>query len=309
MLITYPQPTPIWLDLFNADQAEEAQVATTAGVRIPARDALAEIESSSRLASDGEAIYLSMPIAARNATGLLVSSPLGIIITPKHLVTIRYQELPAFDHFLAGPQARTAQDSAELFAGLLEAVVDRLADVLEHIGGDLDALSRIAFSSDATPGLAPAKADKLLRNALRAVGQAAERTSLVRDSLLGIGRMVPYVLDVGGPWIPSEVQRRCKTIRRDAASLSEYDNQISNKVQFLLDATLGFINIEQNNIIKTLTVVSVVGIPPTLVASIYGMNFKNIPELDWAWGYEYGWAMIILSALVPLVVLKWRGWM
>ena len=97
-------------------------------------------------------------------------------------------------------------------------------------------------------------------------------------------------------------------MRQDVLSLSDYDGHISNKVQLLLDATLGLINIEQNNIIKVLTIVSVVGIPPTLIASMYGMNFKIMPELNWSWGYPYGLALIALSAVLPLVWFKWRGW-
>ncbi len=97
-------------------------------------------------------------------------------------------------------------------------------------------------------------------------------------------------------------------MRQDLASLTEYDSQMTNKVQFLLDATLGFINIEQNSSIKVLTVISLVGVPPTLIASIYGMNFANMPELHWAHGYAYGLSMIALSAVLPLVWFKWRGW-
>jgi len=105
------------------------------------------------------------------------------------------------------------------------------------------------------------------------------------------------------------VKPRLETVRQDVASLNDYDAHLVNKLQLLLDATLGMINIEQNNIIKVLTIVSLVGVPPTLVASMYGMNFKNMPELDWAWGYPYGLAMIALSAVLPLLWFKWRGWL
>ena len=109
-------------------------------------------------------------------------------------------------------------------------------------------------------------------------------------------------------WLPPEVKPRLDITRQDVASLSDYDEHIANKVQLLLDATLGLINVEQNNIIKVLTIVSVVGIPPTLIASMYGMNFKGMPEYDWVWGYPYALAMIALSAVLPLVWFKWRGW-
>ena len=125
---------------------------------------------------------------------------------------------------------------------------------------------------------------------------------------LGIGRIAPYVSSNAAPWLGPEVVRRLETLRHDIASLSDYAAHLDNKVQLLLDATLGLINVEQNNIIKVLTVVSVVGVPPTLVASIYGMNFKAMPELDWSWGYPYGLALIALSAVVPILWFKWRGW-
>ena len=116
------------------------------------------------------------------------------------------------------------------------------------------------------------------------------------------------MVTIAGEWLPADVKPRLETLRQDIASLNDYDTHLVNKVQLLLDATLGLINVEQNNIIKVLTIVSVVGIPPTLVAGIYGMNFKRMPELDWAWGYPYGLAVIALSAILPLLWLKWRRW-
>jgi magnesium transporter len=155
----------------------------------------------------------------------------------------------------------------------------------------------------------PAREDADLRALLRRIGRAGDLASKIRDSLLGIGRIAPYVRSMAGAWLPAEVKPHLETIRQDIASLSDYDAHLVNKVQLLLDATLGLINIEQNNIIKVLTVVSVVGVPPTLVASMYGMNFKHMPELDWAWGYPYGLALIVISAVGPLLWFKLRGWL
>jgi magnesium transporter len=143
---------------------------------------------------------------------------------------------------------------------------------------------------------------------LRSIGRAGDRLSNLRDSLLGIQRIVLYATQHAAGFMPAEDRQRLKTVRQDVTSLTDYDGQLANKVQFLLDATLGFINIEQNNSIKILTVVSVVGVPPTLVASIYGMNFKTMPELDWAWGYPYGLTMIVLTAVIPLIWFKRKGW-
>jgi magnesium transporter len=99
-----------------------------------------------------------------------------------------------------------------------------------------------------------------------------------------------------------------QTANRDVVSLTDFVTHLSDKVQFLLDAVLGFINSEQNEIFKVLTIASVVGIPPTLIASMYGMNFKNMPELSWAWGYEYGLALIVVSIVLPILWFKSRGW-
>ena len=125
---------------------------------------------------------------------------------------------------------------------------------------------------------------------------------------MALARIVPYVATMRGPELPAAVKTRLDTLRHDLASLNDYEFHLLNKVQLLMDATLGLINVEQNDIIKVLTVVSVVGVPPTLVASMYGMNFKYMPELDWSWGYPYGLALIAISAIAPLIWFKWRGW-
>jgi len=147
-----------------------------------------------------------------------------------------------------------------------------------------------------------------LRNSLRQLGHSGDLVSKIRDSTLGVARILPYVITNGAGWIPAEVRLRLDVVSHDVSSLSDYDAHLANKVQFLLDTTLGLINIEQNNIIKVLTIVSVVGVPPTLVAGIYGMNFHVMPELDWTWGYPYGLGMIVLSTIIPLIWFRWRGW-
>lgn len=191
------------------------------------------------------------------------------------------------------------------------AISDRLADVLENIAAELDDLSHRLFRSPATQTgrrRPPARESADLRIILRRIGHSGDLASKIRDSLLGIGRIVPFVATHAAEWLPPEIKPRLETVRLDVTSLSDYDMHIVNKVQLLLDATLGLINIEQNNIIKVLTIVSVVGIPPTLIASMYGMNFKNMPELDWSWGYPYGLALIVVSAVLPILWFKWRGW-
>jgi magnesium transporter len=303
----------VWIDLLNPDAAEIGFVEQATGLHVPSFEELSEIESSSRLHVEHGALYLSTPVVFRADSGEPIATPVGFVLTPKILITVRFKALPVFTSFrerAAKPYA-VHRSSAGAFVGLLEAIVDRIADVLERVGADLDIVSHRVFRAEPRKGAKrrPAREDASLREILRRVGRGGDLASKIRDSLLGIGRMVPYVASLAADWLPAEVKPHLETLRQDIASLNDYDAYLTNKVQLLLDATLGLINIEQNNIIKVLTIVSVVGVPPTLVASMYGMNFKNMPELDWAWGYQYGLALIALSAIGPILWFKLRGWL
>ena len=298
----------VWLDLVSPTDAERSLAERVTGLRVPAQTDLAEIESSSRLAVDGRVLTLSTPMTYLGPDGISMVAPLGCVLSPDHLMTVRFAEMPVFDLF-ATRFAITERHPCSIaaFVGLMEAVVDRLADVLEQVGGELDGMSRRVFRPEDAVRNA-AVTDKKLRATLRGVGRAGERLSNIRASLLGVNRIIGYTREVAGEWIPADLLPRFTTLRQDIASLADYDVQLGNKVQFLLDATLGFINIEQANGIKVLTVVSVVGVPPTLLASIYGMNFKYIPELQWEYGYFYGLAVIVLSGILPLLWFKRKGW-
>jgi magnesium transporter len=306
-------PEIIWLDLLNPTPEEVAFVTRTTRLDMPSFADLSEIEASSRLRAEGDTIFLSAPLLYRTGEGAQTKvTPVGFVINRERLVTIRFQPLPSFTAFIKaitqGEDPHTTGVFA--FAGLTEAIVDRLADVLEGIAADLDALSQRLFHIGplGTRAHRPAREEASLRGALQRVGANGDHASQIRDSLLGIARIVPFVAIHGADWIHPDVATRLETLRHDVASLSDYDMHLVTKVQLLLDATLGLINIEQNNIIKVLTVVSVVGVPPTLVASMYGMNFKFMPELDWSFGYPYALVLIGLSAALPLLWFKLRGW-
>jgi magnesium transporter len=296
----------IWFDLVDPTEAERAIVETATGLSIPTRAQVSEIESSSRLNTIGDALYLSTPAIARNTADVPEVSPIGLVLSPRHLISIRFAELTAFS--TAGQRLPSRTCSAEAFVLLLEAIVDRLADVLEQVGSRLDDVSKDVFQPDSYAPPRHRAADAALRDTLRTVGRIGDHVSKLREALLGVGRIVPYVSEMAHGWLPEGLGSRLRTLRRDIDSLRDYDGHLDNKVQFLLDATLGFITIQQNNIFKILTVVSVVGIPPTLMAGIYGMNFKYMPELTWSWGYAFGWAVIIISALIPLAWFRWRRW-
>ena len=307
LLTPHPARDAVWLDLLDGTAEEKARVTEATGFRVPTLDSLQEIESSSRMAAEGDTLYLSLPAIARTGDDRPVLTPLGIVLSPRHLLTVRFASVGAVEAMAARPGPPTGSFGS--FVTLLEVLVDRIADALERLRAELDTLSRAAFEAEMPAHNRPATMDRRLRRALRAIGRTGDHVSVIRDTLLGVERILPFAADQAKHWMPPEFDDRVRTLRQDIASLNDYDARLADKVQFLLDATLGFISIEQNNTIKILTVVSVVGIPPTLVASIYGMNFKYMPELDWALGYPWGLALIALSAIAPLVLFRIKGWM
>ncbi len=305
-------PPPVWLDLDNPTDAEREQAERLTGLRVPDGEEIAEIETSSRLVNDHGVLRLSTPMLSRGADGVLTAAPVGFVVTPERLLTVRYAGSIVFDHFSQHWRSKDTDGAGpgmEPFLGLLEAIVDRLADVLEHMAAELDALSTALFAPVAQTARSARGRDLFLQETLSQIGVKGERISQLRDGLLGVGRIVRFVPDSVPCCIDEAQRRRLATLDRDVVSLSDYDAQLTSKVQFLLDATLGFINIQQNDAIKVLTVVSIVGIPPTFVASLYGMNFHNMPELSWKYGYQFGLSMIALSIAVPLLLFWRRGWL
>lgn len=299
----------IWIDLLDPTDDEKQMVEKVLNVRIPTIDALSEIEASSRLILERETLYLSTPAVKVGEYGEAELTPLGFIINDTALVTIRFSPLPTFD---AVAKRVASDDDLEtgmcVFTALLEAIVDRGADVLEHLGAETDRLSRSVFKGGLKRKTAPMRATRRLREALGNIGILADRLAMARDVLLGAGRIASFANDVAQQWITDGSKKRLGAVLKDVSSLSDYETRVSDKIQLLLDAVLGFINIEQNNLFKVLTIVSVVGVPPTLLAGIWGMNFKVMPELDWPLGYPMAWLAIIASALLPLVWFKLRGW-
>ena len=299
----------IWMDLLTPTPDERALAESRAKIRVPSIEALSEIEASSRLASDEHAIYLSLPVIARGDTPDAYLTPLGLILTRQVLITVRFEPSSAIDAVANLIQTQPSlRSSAGVFTALLEALVDRGADVLERLAGELDKVSRMVFRGNPETRRHTVRSNAALRGVLNQVGATGDRLSMARDVLLGLSRIAPFVLSLGHGWIIAEFKERLEAVSKDVTSLNDYEGHLSNKVQFLLDAILGFISTEQNDLFKVLTVVSVIGIPLTLVAGIYGMNFKVMPELNWEWGYPFGLAVIVLSAILPYALCKWRGW-
>lgn len=295
---------PYWIDLYQPTPEERERVRSEYGIDVPTREALQEIETSSRLRSEGSALYMSMPLAVEGAGFQPV--PLGFILSPEALITVRYCEIRTFSQ--VKPQAGKNGSSAAVFAMVIAGMVDFSADMLEKMSSDLSAVSAKVFGQDASMAPHDKYFARSLRDSLFAVGSAGDHLSRIRESLLGLQRIVGFVSDMAKDWLGAETRSNLKTAREDLISLAAFEVHISAKTQFLLDAILGYINTEQNDIFKVLTIVSVVGIPPTLIASMYGMNFHYMPELSWRWGYPFGLALIALSILVPIAWFRRRGW-
>jgi magnesium transporter len=304
----------VWLDLNDPTPEEAKAVEAATGLRVPSRAALSEVETSSRLRRVKGGLSLSTPMITFEQSASQLK-PLGFLLTKDHLVTIRFHDLRAFESSakrIADGDGSTTP--SEIFLVVLEELVDSLADALEDMGSELDTLSTRIFDFDVRgaerrrlESPPPRRRDLALRRILRGISNRGKALGKIRSSLLGLERIVPFVSAAcDGIGLPED--SRFETIKRDIESLDEFETRLAENVQFLLDAALGLITIEQNNVFRVLTVVSVVGVPPTLIASIYGMNFKHMPELDWTLGYPYALGLILLSAVAPIVYFRMRGW-
>ena len=299
---------PFWFDLLDPSPDEIARVAADSGIQVPPRASLQEIETSSRLRAEGPVLFASMPLSLQDESAGFAPVPLGFILSPQLLVTVRYSMIHAFARVEESVNTGLHRGSAAVFCALIEGMVDFDADGLEKLSGELAAVSARAFSPRSASSRGNKPVSHALHASLNAVGTAGDHLSRIRESMLGLQRIIGFVLKMATDWLLAEEKARLSTAQQDLNSLVDFEAHLSAKTQFLLDAILGFINTEQNDIFRVLTIVSVVGIPPTLIASMYGMNFHYMPELGWHWGYPYGLTLIALSALVPILWFKRRGW-
>jgi magnesium transporter len=300
----------VWVDLFNPTNAEIGQACTVYGLEIPPREQLEEIEFSSRLQYEDDVFTISVPVTPHNKIGGEdVTSPLGFVVSRDLLVTVRFAQLHTFEAITQRVKRRE-RNAADIFLIILEAMIDYSADRLEEMRAEALQISQRIFHKEMQDWQQNkvARVNRILRETLVEIGDMGERLSHIRDTLLVLQRAVPFVAEHGDGWLENLVKARLKVAAADVQSLNEYGVHLSDKLQFLLDADLGFISTEQNDLFKVMTIASVVGIPPVLVAGIYGMNFHFMPELSWQYGYPYGLALIVISALLPLWWFKRKGW-
>jgi magnesium transporter len=268
-----------WIDAVRPDPQEIAFLERTLGTEVPTLETLSEIETSSRLRSDKDWLHLSIPMIHRKDGFMPALTPLGFVLSKDVLLTVRFKHMKAFDDVLDTVSRHPMQAGGPgALVAILEVIVDHAADLLEGVGSDLDCLAEEIFGTNGANGRRhkPREDGEQLRLVVRKVGRNGDLTSKIEDLLLGMARMVPYVAANAAPYLEAGIRAKLKSLQRDIASLNDYETHLTDKIQFLLDATLGLTNIDQNNIFRILTVVSVIGIPPTFVASMYGMNHSRI---------------------------------
>jgi magnesium transporter len=293
-----PPPDTVWIDLLRPTRAAELVVERALGLEVPTREEMAEIEPSSRLYQADGATFMTASLLARREDRR-ADAPVTFILVRGMLITIRYDDLRAFTLFAErAPALGIASGSAALL-GLLDAVVERLADLLEHAGEEVEQVSDAIFRRPKG-----AEFEALLTDLAR----AQSLTGKARASLVSLARVFSFAALAQEIAADRECTAHLRTLQRDGQSLAEHAASQAGHIQFLLDAALGLINIEQNGIIKFFSVAAVVLMPPTLVASIYGMNFHHMPELAWPFGYPMALSLMFLSAALPFLWFKRRGW-
>jgi magnesium transporter len=296
----------VWLDLYSPTHNEDKLVERTLGIAVPTREEMQEIEVTSRLYVENGARYMTATLMCHSDTDVPRTTAVTFILSGHRLTTVRYEEPKPFT--IVG--AKLARQCPSTITGeavmmdLLDAVIDRAADILERIGSEIDTASHDILEPEGG-----ADRTRSFKEILKTIGRKGDQTSKVRESLVSIGRLLLYLANEADTMKWAKDQRATlKGMQRDVQSLSDHATYMSGKINFLLDAMLGVVSLEQNNIIKIFSVAAVVFMPPTLVASIYGMNFKHMRELDYDFGYPF-LVLMVLAAIVPYFFFKWMKWL
>ena len=299
-------PGALWLDLFNPTLEERRKVDQSIAIELPTRADMEEIEISSRLYQEGDATFMTAMVLAQTDTDVPAADAVTFVLTPDRLVTIRYIDPQPFRTYALRCERSLINVGRPdvVLMQLFDAIIDRVADILEKTGGDVEVISVEIFA----PGPSP-MGSRDFQGVLRRLGQKHGLTTKIRESLLTIGRMLTFLTQATDNKQHKEVRSHLKTLVRDVQSLQDHSTFLAAKLSYLQDATLGLINGEQNNIIKIMSVAAIVFLPPTLLASIWGMNFRSMPELSEIWGYPMALVTIVIAGLLPWLFFKRRGWL
>lgn len=307
---TTPLVDAVWYSLTDPTREEDKFVESCLGIDIPTRREMRDIEPSARLYNEDGAEFMTITALIDTETELPVKTSITFVLRNDQLVTVRYADPKPFrlyERLVSRPTAESF-GGERVMIGLLESFIDRLAQLLENTGDEIDQISREVFGNKATK---PTRKTRDLQELIERIGKKGDVLTLARESLVSINRLVTFHQSSGSEDQKATRGRRqeLKVMQRDAVALSDHAAFLSDKMTFLLDATLGLINLEQSQIIKIFSVAAVVFLPPTLVASVYGMNFDFMPELAWPFGYPFALGLMIASAVIPYLFFKRSGWL
>lgn len=296
----------VWIDLYHPTSEEDQFVEQLLSISIPTRDELKDIEPSSRLYAENGAIYMTGSLVWRADSKDAKLTDVAFILTADRLVTVRYADPKSFNLFVAalGRAPEETCNGRTLLAHLLETIADRTAEIMETVVSRIDHLGTDIFR-ERTERRPP----KFLESKLAEIAECHRLVGKVRDSLGSLSRLLTFLQNAPVIHQDDNVRKLCATVAQDVTTLSEHASFVAGNIAFLLDASLGLINVEQNAIIKIFSIASVVFLPPTLVASIYGMNFQHMPELGWQIGYPLALFAMVLSAIIPFFFFRWKGWL
>jgi magnesium transporter len=310
----------VWIDLLRPTKDEEVAMERAFGIDVPTREEMSEIEISSRLYTEDNVHFMTALMLSHTDGDNVMLSPVSFVLTDTRLITVRYEEPRAIDAFVTRCQKGGTFTAESLMAGLLDGLIERAGDVLERTGHELDEVSREIFAipppvpkQDPVAALLtpkPKSKPRDFQSVLEQIGRKGDLLSKLYESLVSIQRLLTFATAAAqARKQDKDAASRFKSLSRDVQALIDHAGFLTQKINFLLDATLGMINIQQTGIIKIFSVAAVVFLPPTLIASIYGMNFDFMPELVWPYGYPFALVLMVLSAIVPYQFFKWRGWL
>lgn len=290
----------IWFDLCAPTDEEVHHLEAMTGIAVPRREAVGTLGLAQRHRDDDHLLRMQIALFADDEGA--PDTLLGITLSEGFLISLRDARSTVVDE--AAMQWRQGRDktSASAFAMLLETAIDDVAAQMQKVAGDL-----AKFSDEVFVGQRRRTAE--LHRLMIEVGRLEGRLARFRPALLGFARTLGFVETRAPEWLAKSARLRLKVIASDLKTLEAFDDQLTGKLSFLLDAILGFINTTQNAVMKLLTVVSVVTIPPVILAGVWGMNFTHMPELDKTWGYPAALAVLLLSMLPPLAWFKAKGWL
>jgi magnesium transporter len=301
----------IWVDLLEPTKAEEALAEKFIGINIPTREELSEIEPSSRLYQRRGAAVMTMSVLYGVTDGKPDSDAVGFILTDKHLVTVRYTDPKPFiifaEHAYADPDL--VRDAPTALVRLLDAIVDRLADEFEEAGRGIEAISHQIFSRNHNHKRGRRSPELRLEAMLMRIGKNQQWLAKLREPSVSANRLLTFLASIDAVEVNSTQHRHVDSLVADTTALNDHSNFLGDNLTFLLDASLGLISLEQNNVMKLFSIFAVVFMPPTLVAGVYGMNFEHMPELKWLYGYPFALALIAATAILPMWWARRNRWL